>query len=72
MSFDISFAWNLTAHAPLLIKSFPKTPRTRFEASEFGGSHNYQQNKTNKLPSFIDRLVVCRSPSGHKRCSKLK
>jgi hypothetical protein len=72
MSFDISFAWNLTAHAPLLIKSFPKTPRTWSEASLFSGSHIHQQNKTNKLPSFIDRSVVCRSPSGHKRCSKIK
>ncbi len=66
MSFDISFAWNLTAHAPLLVKSFPKTPRTQSEASQFSESHNYQQNKTNKLPSFIDRLVVCRSPSDIK------
>jgi hypothetical protein len=38
----------------LLVKSFPKTPRTRSEASLlFGGSHNYntKQNKTNYLPS---------------------
>jgi hypothetical protein len=37
----------------LLIKSFPKTPRTQFEASQFGGSHNYKtkQNKTNHRPS---------------------
>jgi hypothetical protein len=27
------------------------------EASRFGGSHQYKQNKTNKLPSFIDRWV---------------
>jgi hypothetical protein len=35
-------------HAPLLIESFPKTPRILSEASQFGGSHNY---KTNYLPS---------------------
>jgi len=29
----------------LLIKSFPKTPRTQAEASQFSGSHNYK-NKT--------------------------
>ncbi len=41
------------AHAPLLAKSFPKTPRTQSEASQFGGSHKY---KTNCLPSYwIDR-----------------
>jgi len=36
--------------APLLVKSFPKTPRTSSEASRFGGSHNYKI-KQNKLPS---------------------
>jgi hypothetical protein len=29
---------------PLLIERFPKTPRTRSEASQFGGSHNYKTN----------------------------
>jgi hypothetical protein len=43
-------SWN-QAHAPLFVKSFPKTPRTKSEASRFGRFHNY---KTNKLPSFID------------------
>jgi len=42
------------AHAPLLVESFPKSPRTRSEASQFSGSHNYK-TKQNKLPSFIDR-----------------
>ncbi len=58
IQYSITFAlwvqtsWN-QAHAPLLEKSFPKTPRTRPEASQFGGSHNY---KTNYLPSYwIDR-----------------
>ncbi len=44
------------AHAPLVIESFPKTPRIRSEASQFGGSHNYK-TKQNKLPSFIDRWL---------------
>jgi hypothetical protein len=43
------------SRAPLLLESFPKRPRTRFEASGFGGSHKYKQNNTNKLPSFIGR-----------------
>jgi hypothetical protein len=50
-------SWN-QAHAPLLLKSFPKRPRTQSEASQFGGSHQYKQNKTNKLPSFIDRYCT--------------
>jgi len=52
---QVQTPWN-QAHAPLLVKSFPKTPRTRSEASQFGGSHNYKtnQNKTNYLPSEID------------------
>jgi hypothetical protein len=37
---QVQTSWN-QAHAPLLIESFPMTPRTRFEASQFGGSHNY-------------------------------
>jgi hypothetical protein len=43
-------SWN-QAHAPLLIKSFLKTPRTWFEASQFNGSRSYKtkQNKTNYL-----------------------
>ncbi len=44
---QVQMSWN-QAHAPLLVESFPKTPRTWFEASRFGGSHNY---KTNYLPS---------------------
>jgi hypothetical protein len=44
---QVQTPWN-QAHAPLLIESFPKTPRTRSEASRFDGSHNY---KTNYLPS---------------------
>jgi hypothetical protein len=49
------------AHATLLInKSFPNTPRTRSEASLFGGSHITKQNKTkqDKLPSFINSCHV--------------
>jgi hypothetical protein len=43
------------AHAALLVESFLKRPRTQSEASRFGGSHKYKRNKTNYLPSFIDR-----------------
>ncbi len=43
-------SWN-QAHAPLLVKSFPKTPRTQSEASSFGGSHNYKTKQTTFLPS---------------------
>jgi hypothetical protein len=57
--------WN-QAHAPLLLllESFPKRPRTQSEAFQFGGSHKYKQNKpnkSNKLPSFIDRWGCWRS-----------
>jgi hypothetical protein len=47
---QVQTPWN-QAHAPLLVKSFPERPRTRSEASRFGGSHKYKQNKTNYLPS---------------------
>ncbi len=45
----VQTSWN-QAHAPLLVESFPKTPRTQSEASPFGGSHNYKTKQT-KLPS---------------------
>jgi hypothetical protein len=47
------------ADAALLLESFPKRLRMRYEASWFSGSHQY---KTNKLPCFTDRwfhLHVC-------------
>jgi len=53
---QVQTPWN-QADAPLLLESFPKRPRTRFEASGFSESHKYKQNNTNKLPSFIDRLL---------------
>jgi hypothetical protein len=55
---QVQKSWN-QAHAPLLIESFPKTPRTQSEASQICGSHNYKtkQNKTNYL-SFIDRYPL--------------
>jgi hypothetical protein len=34
----------IQAHAPLLVKSLPNTPRTWSEASRFGGPHNYKTN----------------------------
>jgi hypothetical protein len=53
---QVQTLWN-EAHAALLIKSFPKTPRKRFEGSWFGGAHNCKTEQ-NKLRSFIDRCVV--------------
>jgi hypothetical protein len=53
---QVQESW-IQAHAPLLIEIFPKTPRTPNEASWFCGSHNYK-TKQNKLPSFIERLVL--------------
>jgi hypothetical protein len=44
---QVQTSWN-QAHAPLLVKSFPKTSRSHSETSQFGGSHNY---KINCLPS---------------------
>jgi hypothetical protein len=32
---QVQTSWN-QAHAPLLVESFPKTPRTQSEASRFG------------------------------------
>jgi hypothetical protein len=52
---QVQMSWN-QANAPLLLESFPKRPRTQSEASWLGGSHKYEKNKTNKLPSFIDTL----------------
>jgi hypothetical protein len=48
-------SWNQD-HAPLLIESFPKTPKTRFETSQFGGSHNYntKQNEM-KQTTFLHK-----------------
>jgi hypothetical protein len=37
-------SWN-QADAPLLLESFPMRPRMQSEASQFGGSHKYKQNK---------------------------
>jgi hypothetical protein len=53
---QVQMSWN-QAHAPVLIKSFPRAQRTQFEASKLNGSHNYK-TKQNKPPSFIDRLLV--------------
>jgi hypothetical protein len=56
---QVQTSWN-QAHAPLLMESFPKTPRAQFKASWwFGGSHNYKkkQNKTkqNEQTTFLHR-----------------
>jgi len=36
---QVQTSWN-QAYAPLLVESFPKTPRTQSEASWFRGSQN--------------------------------
>ncbi len=46
---QVQTSWN-QAHTPLLVESFPKTPRTLPEASLFGGdSHNYKIKQTTLL-----------------------
>jgi hypothetical protein len=47
---QVQTSWN-KAHAPLLVKSFPKTPRTQSETSWFSGSHNYKT----KQATFLHR-----------------
>ncbi len=39
---------------PLLMESFPKTPRTRSGAFRSYGSHNYKTKQTTCLHSYID------------------
>jgi hypothetical protein len=46
--FSVKMLWN-PAHAPVLVESFPKIPRTWSKASQFGGSHNYKTKKTTFL-----------------------
>jgi hypothetical protein len=55
---QVQTSWN-QAHAPLLVESFPKTPRAQSKASRFGGSHNYKKKtkQTNYLPSQIDNTM---------------
>jgi len=45
---QVQLLWNQT-NAPLLIKSFPKIPRTWSKALQFGGSHNYKTKQTTLL-----------------------
>jgi hypothetical protein len=45
---QVQTSWN-QAHAPLLIESFPRTPRTWSETSWFYGSHNYKTKQTTFL-----------------------
>ncbi len=47
-------------YAPVLVESFPKTPRTWSEASQFSRSHDYntKQNKTTYLPSIYAPILV--------------
>ncbi len=54
---QVQMLWN-QAHAPLLIESFPKTPRTQSDASWFDGSHNYKTKQT----TFLHRYMLTRYP----------
>jgi hypothetical protein len=45
---QVQTAWN-QGHSPLLIESFPKTPRTRSETPWFSRSHNYKTKQTTFL-----------------------
>jgi hypothetical protein len=50
-------------YAPLLVKSFPKTPRTQSEASQFFESHNYKTKQTTlehdlKHPSSVNLITT--------------
>jgi hypothetical protein len=45
---QVQTSWN-QAHAPLLVKSFPKTPKTQSKTSQFGGFYNYKTKLTNFL-----------------------
>jgi len=59
---QVQTSWK-QAHAPLLMESFPKTPRNHLKHP---GSVDLIATKQNKLPSFIDRLYdigVCTWPS---------
>jgi hypothetical protein len=57
---QVQMSWN-QAHAPLLIKSFPKTPRTRSEASQFSGSHNYKTKQTTFIDRWANMMLGCAS-----------
>jgi hypothetical protein len=50
---QVQRSWN-QAYAPLLIKSFPKTPRTQSEASWFSDLITTKQNKTKQI-TFLHR-----------------
>ncbi len=42
---QVQTSWD-QAHSPLLVQSFPNTPRTQSEASWFSRSHNYKTKQT--------------------------
>jgi hypothetical protein len=45
---QVQTSWN-EADAPLPLKSYPKRPRTQYEASWFAGSHKHKTNKQKTL-----------------------
>ncbi len=50
---QVQMLWN-QAHAPLLVKRFPKTPRTQSITSCSMDLITTKQNKTNYFPSYVD------------------
>jgi hypothetical protein len=46
-----------TICTPPPLRAFQRDQEHDLKHPGFSGSHKYKQNKTNKLPSFIDRLV---------------
>jgi hypothetical protein len=51
---QVQTSW-IQAHAPLLVESFPKRPRTQPEASWFAGSHKYKKKKKTTIPNFYKK-----------------
>jgi hypothetical protein len=49
---QVQTSWKQAHAPPLLVESFPKTPRTQFETSQFGGFHKYKTKQKSYLPSI--------------------
>jgi hypothetical protein len=47
---QVQTSWN-QANAPLPLKSYPKRPRTQYEAFWFAGSHKHKTKQTNYIAS---------------------
>jgi hypothetical protein len=66
-------SWNQT-HAPVFVESFPKTPRTQSEATQFGGSHNYKtkQGVCHTLPFTLKSILRKKKNYGNTNISPCK